>query len=205
MKFILVRHPETEALKNKIIYGITESPLTPEGEATIPWAAERLRGIEAAEIYSSPLSRSYRLALGIAEGRGLEVLKDDRLKEMNCGIYENKTFEEAQLINQEDAQQYLLEFGTYRPEGGENFQDVKERVKPFLDELIAREGELGQKPVFIVSHSMVMRAIISHLSGFSLGELWHMYIAPTAIVSVDYNSEAQFGRIIGFTSPSSEI
>ena len=40
MKLILIRHPATEALEKRIIYGRSESPLTAEGVASIAWAAE---------------------------------------------------------------------------------------------------------------------------------------------------------------------
>lgn len=206
MNFILVRHPETLALKNKIIYGVTESDLTPEGYASIPWAAEKLAKTDPAAIYSSPLSRAYKLAQGICEKHpGMDIVSDERIIEMHCGIYEQMTFEEARMMEGDDAQQYLMEFGFHRPIGGENFEDVKVRTKPFLDEIITKADEYGDKPVIIVSHAMVMRALVSHLTGFGLNDMWHVHIEPTAILSLDYNPAAQFGRIIGFVNPGSEI
>ena len=67
MKILLIRHPQTEALKNRIIYGRSESPLTPEGVASIAWAAEKLKAADLAVLFCSPQERARLLADGIAK------------------------------------------------------------------------------------------------------------------------------------------
>ena len=136
MKLLLIRHPATEALKKRIIYGRSESPLTAEGVASIIWAAQKLKDLDLAALYCSPQERARLLADGIAkEHPGLPVRIDERICELHCGIYEQLTMEEAMAADPEDAHKFIYEFGFHRPRGGENFEDVKARTGPFLKDV----------------------------------------------------------------------
>ena len=208
MRLILVRHPETEALKNRIIYGRTESPLTKEGAASIAWAAEKLAGVDLAALFCSPQERARVLAEGIAEKHpGLPVRIDERICELHCGIYEQMTFDEALAADPEDAQKFANEFGFHRPKGGENFEDVKARTGPFLKELeeLARKEGYNERPVAVVSHAMAIRSMISHLLGLGLNDIWHFHLQPTGMMEIDYSEKDRWGRLISMTAPDSLI
>ena len=208
MKLILIRHPETEALKKRIIYGRSESPLTPEGVASIDWAAELLRETDLASLYCSPQERARLLAEGIAKKHpGLPVRIDERICELHCGIYEQMTFDEALAADPEDAHKFVYEFGFHRPRDGENFEDVKARTGPFLKELAAVSGKEGYngRPVAVVSHAMAIRSMISHLLGYGLNDIWHFHIQPTGMLEIDYDEENSWGQLISMTAPDSAI
>ena len=205
MKLLLIRHPQTEALKQRIIYGRTDSPLTKEGLDSIDWAAQRLKDMDLAALYSSPMTRAKLLAEGIAKFHpDLAIREDDRIRELDCGIYEQMTFEEAAATDAEDANKFLYEFGFHRPRGGENFEDVKDRTGPFLNNLTKRaekEG-YGERPIAVVSHAMAIRSMISHMTGFGLNDIWHIEIQPTGILEFDYQPEQSFGRLISMAGPA---
>ena len=208
MKLLLIRHPATEALKNRIIYGRSESPLTAEGVASIDWAAQKLKDVPLAALYCSPQERARRLAEGIAKVHpGLAVTVDERICELHCGIYEQMTFEEALATDPDDAHKFVYEFGFHRPRGGENFEDVKARTKPFIEELSARYGKEGYdgRPIAVVSHAMAIRSMISHLLGYGLNDIWHFDIRPTGILEIDYDAENNWGQVIGMTGPETTI
>lgn len=208
MKLLLIRHPATEALKNRIIYGRAHSPLTAEGLASIDWAAQKLKDIDIAALYCSPQERAKLLADGIAkEHPGLAVQIDERICELNCGIYENMSFEEAVAVDKEDATKFLYEFGFHRPRGGENFEDVKARTGPFLQELEELCGKEGynERPIAVVSHAMAIRSMISHLFGYELNDIWHFDVQPTGILEIEYQPEHKFGRLISLIGPDSAI
>ncbi len=208
MKILLIRHPVTEALQKRIIYGRSDSPLTAEGFASIGWAAELLRETGLAALYCSPQERARLLADGIAEKHpGLPVQIDERICELHCGIYEQMTFDEALAADPEDARKFAEEFGFHRPRGGENFEDVKARTKPFLEDLWAQSGKEGydERPVAVVSHAMAIRSMISHMLGYGLNDIWHIDIQPTGILEIDYDVENKWGRIVSMIGPHSAI
>jgi len=208
MRVFLVRHPETEALKNKIIYGNSESPLTDRGTRSIGWAARTLRKVDLGALYCSPLQRCRVLADAICEGRpGLVPIIDERIRELDCGIYEQMTFEQAVAVDQEDATKFLYEFGVHRPRGGENFEDVKARTGPFLDGLAEASKQEGYdgRPIAVVSHAMAIRSMISHLFGYPLEDIWHFDIQTTGILEIEFDTEHRFGRLISLKGPDSAI
>ena len=208
MRLLLIRHPETEALKKRIIYGRTESPLTPEGIASIDWAARKLQTADLAALFCSPQERAKVLAEGIAKRHpGLAVQIDERICELHCGIYEQLTMEEATALDAEDAQKFVYEFGFHRPKGGENFEDVKARTGPFLEELaeLARKEGYDERPIAVVSHAMAIRSMISHLLGYGLNDIWHFHIRPTGMLEIDYDAKNRWGRLLSMTSPDSLI
>ena len=208
MKLLIIRHPQTEALKQRLIYGRTESPLTKEGVESIAWAAQLLKDKDIVALYCSPQERAKLLAEGIAkEHPGLELRIDERICELHCGIYEQLTFEEAVALDAEDANKFLYEFGFHRPKGGENFEDVKARTGPFLQDLAetAEKEGYGERPIAVVSHAMAIRSMISHMTGYGLNDIWHIEIQPTGILEFDYQPEHKFGRLISMTGPASLI
>lgn len=208
MKLLLIRHPATEALNKRIIYGRSESPLTAEGTASIAWAAQKLKDLDLAALYCSPQERARLLADGIArEHPGLAVRIDERICELHCGIYEQLTMEEAMAADPEDAHKFIYEFGFHRPKGGENFEDVKARTGPFLKDVTEEFGKEGynERPVAVVSHAMAIRSMLSHLFGYGLNDIWHFHLQPTGMLEIDYDVENQFGSLVSMTAPDSII
>lgn len=208
MKLLLIRHPATEALKKRLIYGRSESPLTAEGVASIAWAAEKLRDLDLAALYCSPQERARLLADGIAkEHPGLAVRIDERICELHCGVYEQLTMDEAMAVDPEDAHKFVYEFGFHRPKGGENFEDVKARTGPFLKDLAEEAGKEGynERPIAVVSHAMAIRSMISHLFGYGLNDIWHFHLQPTGILEIDYDIANKFGSLVSVTGPDSII
>ena len=208
MRLLLIRHPETEALKKRIIYGRTESPLTPAGIASIDRAARKLQAADLAALFCSPQERAKVLAEGIAKGHpGLAVQIDERICELHCGIYEQMTMEEAEALDAEDAHKFIYEFGFHRPKGGENFEDVKARTGPFLKDVASEFGKEGynERPVAVVSHAMAIRSMLSHLFGYGLNDIWHFHLQPTGMLEIDYDVENQFGSLLSMVSPDSIV
>lgn len=205
MNFIFVRHPETEALIKKIIYGQTNSPYTEKGKNSVPWVRDQFLEENIACVYSSPLDRTRMLAEAIIEPhKGLSLIIDERITEMSVGILEQMTFAEAQEAHPEHVEPFLSNFGHHKIPGSELFSEVKHRVGDFLNELIVneeeneKEGQLG-RTIIIVSHSMAIRAALATLFKLELSDLWHININPAAIIRVLYKDG--FARLEGLTDP----
>lgn len=80
------RHGETEWSLSGQHTGITDLPLTKHGEDTAVKLGERLRGLEFARVFSSPLQRAKRTCELAGFGAQMEVLPD--AIEWNYGKYE---------------------------------------------------------------------------------------------------------------------
>ncbi len=192
MKFIFVRHPETEALVHRIIYGQTHSPYTEKGKKSVDWVKAELASEKISAIYSSPMERTRTLADAIASAhRGISVQPDERIKEMAVGIFEQMSVTDAEAAHPEHLRPFLDDFGNYRAPGSELFSEVKSRVSDFLKEVIHKEDSAGkeeypERPIVVVSHSMAIRGALAFLFDVSLSDLWHIRINPAAIIKVQY-------------------
>ena len=85
---VLIRHGQTEWARAGRHTGLTDVPLTPEGEAGARALSGLLDGRRFALVLSSPLQRARRTA-DLAGLRDVEV--DDRLVEWDYGGYEGLT------------------------------------------------------------------------------------------------------------------
>lgn len=100
---------------------------------------------------------------GAVESPGVDahrsaVQYDDRLKEFHFGDWELTPWAE---IGRDVLDPWMADFVSVRTPNGENFGDVFERVGGFWREQILPVAETGaSRPVFIVSHGGVIRALL---------------------------------------------
>src|SRR3989441_11284599 len=85
----LARHGETAWTISRQHTGVTDLPLTAQGEAEAVRLAERLEGLTLAAVLTSPLQRAVRTCELAGFGAAAKVEPD--LVEWNYGAYEGRT------------------------------------------------------------------------------------------------------------------
>jgi broad specificity phosphatase PhoE len=135
-------------------------PLSDTGHEQARALGRHLAGLEAGAqptcVVSSPYRRSADTAAAALEGAGLDVpvLRDERLRERELGVFDGLTGAGIRAEHPEEATRraHLGKF-YYRPPGGESWCDVALRVRSFL-------ADLGQRPtedqVWLFSHQAVI-------------------------------------------------
>ena len=103
-KMIFVRHGQSEANLAEIFAGHTDIPLTDLGKRQAENTAQFLKDYPIDVIYSSDLLRAMQTAEPTARMHGMEILPDERLREIYAGEWEGVTF--AALM-----EKYPTEFG----------------------------------------------------------------------------------------------
>lgn len=103
-------------------------------------------------VFCSPLQRCARLAGDL----GLQVKLEPSLMEMDFGEWEGRLWEE---IPRSQMDRWGENWQTEGPPGGESFEDIKNRLKPFLESL-SPEGN-----TLIITHGGVIRCLL-HLVRF---------------------------------------
>jgi broad specificity phosphatase PhoE len=170
----LARHGETEWSKNGRHTGLTDLPLTTQGEADGRKLGERLQGLSFNHVFASPLSRARRTA----ELAGFSPDIEPELIEWNYGQYEGKTSAEIRT--------HALRWDLFRDgcPGGEMPDDMAARC----DRLAARLKELTGN-VICFAHGHILRVLaarwIQHpvaLAGCLL-----LGTATLSILSFDHN------------------
>src|SRR6266851_1486113 len=85
----IARHGETAWTITGQHTGLTDLPLTPQGERNARGLADRLKGAEFAKVFTSPLQRARQTCILAGFGPLAEV--DNDLVEWNYGEYEGRT------------------------------------------------------------------------------------------------------------------
>jgi len=146
-----VRHAQSEYNKKKLFTGWHDPDLTDAGLEKAFELKSEYDNIKFDFIYSSPLKRALRTAEIMSNGT--EFIVDERLKERSYGDWSGQS---KDLIRGEVGEEefFLARRGwSTSPPNGESLQDVKNRVKSFLDDL-PKNGN-----ILVVSHGNTIRAI----------------------------------------------
>ena len=149
MKLYITRHGETSWNAENKVLGATDIPLNEMGKAQAAALAEKLRDVDVDIIFASPLSRAKETAEAIAVVKGMPIILDSRLMEMNAGDLEGapRGGDEYQTAKREHFKRYP---------NGESFFDAAYRIYDFLYEI---KGKYPDKKVLLVSHGGVCRII----------------------------------------------
>ena len=164
MKLYIVRHGESEANIQHVISN-RESPfgLTALGIQQANTLAENLIDIPITAIYSSPVLRARETAEILSRSFHLPYQVTEALREYDCGILEDKSDEESWKLHSEIAEDWTLSHNYLRkPEGGENFLDIKKRFIPFI-ESFTHNGLHSQDHILFVSHGGLLQLMLPEI------------------------------------------
>lgn len=165
IKIYIARHGETTWNAEGRIQGWSDPELSPLGYAQSLSLLEHLKDRPLRAIYSSDLQRSYLTAQPIAKHLGLPILRQTELKEIGFGILEGKNlfqFDE-ELKNQWN--RFKDDRFSYRIPGAENYTDVANRLKPFMERILQQHE---REEILIVGHRVVNRLLIGMFLKFPL-------------------------------------
>jgi len=161
---ILLRHGQTDWNHfRRIQGGGSDIPLNDTGQLQARRLAARLAGQTVHTIYTSPLCRAGDTARLIAAAHHLEPVIEPKLKEIDAGSLEGTVVSEIGdrlrlLLNGEDEGRVL-----FKKHGGESLEDLKMRVWPTVQQIIAHHPD---QTVVLVSHYFVTLTVICAALGF---------------------------------------
>lgn len=146
-RILLVRHGEAEQnVEDRVMSGdkAESMHLTERGREMAATTAKKLGKEKVAAIYASPLTRTHETAEIIAGALELPIIKDKRLREIEFGVMNGKT-----EIEFHEMFPFPVNRWVKKPDGGENFSDVRKRVIACLRELDAKHAG---ETVVVVTH-----------------------------------------------------
>ena len=155
--YYVMRHGWAQANEKGILdsVGDPDNHLTERGKKEVAEGAASLKGTKIDRIVVSPLLRSQETAAIVASALGVqEVVTDDRLKEINVGIFEGKPLEDFWNQNGKLGDLPL----SYRTEGGETYQEVQNRAVACLYD---QERQFQGKAILFITHESPARMMIS--------------------------------------------
>ena len=154
MKLHLVRHLAPQVAPG-VCYGRTDLAVAPQLlAAALP--ALRARLPLSAPLFSSPLQRCASLARAL----GPVVRYDERLRELDFGAWEMRSWDE---IDRAAIDAWSADLAGYQPGGGESVRMMAERVCSFYAELL----EAGLPQAVLICHAGAMRLLMARARGLA--------------------------------------
>ena len=166
----IARHGETAWSISGQHTGLTDLPLTDNGERNARRLGDRLKGLIFTKVFTSPLQRAQRTSALAGFGTVAEVDRD--LVEWDYGLYEGRTSAE---ILKERPDWELFRDGC---PGGESPQQVSARADRVLSRLRAVPGD-----VLIFSSGHFIRALAVRWLGLEASALGRYFALNTASLS----------------------
>jgi len=183
MKLIVVRHGETEENSKKIMTGQTGGKLTEQGGAQAKKLAERLKNEKIDFIYSSDLLRTKETLREVLHFHTAPVIYDPLLREKSQGVYDGRPLQEYL-----DARSQIQD-RHWRPEGGENFYDVKRRVRKFIKYLQANHQDTDA--ILVVTHGGWKNILLSYLLDIPRKNAFFIDFQNTAVTIIDLDKNGK--------------
>ena len=172
MEIYIVRHGETVWNKEKRLQGRTNVPLSEYGRGLARKTGEALRNVKIDRIYSSPLDRAYQTAVLIRGSRDIEIIKDERILELNFGGYEGETVEELEKNDAIAFRYFFSHPELYQPdEAGESLEQICSRAEDFMRHEIEPMQKIWER-VMIVAHGAMNKALMSYIKGNKIKDFW---------------------------------
>lgn len=179
MTIIAVRHTTVD-VPSGICYGQTDVETAATFENEKEQIVRKLLPEQFQAVYSSPLTRCRKLAETIS--KGLPVIYDSRLMELDFGTWEGQPWDE--ISRTDEAKRWFSDWiNTSCPEG-ESYQQLIVRVQDFL-----RQITCIHKKVLIVTHAGPIRALTGLISTFEKSKTFEIKIdfgSITKLIVNDY-------------------
>ncbi|MBR5598077.1 MAG: histidine phosphatase family protein [Lachnospiraceae bacterium] len=185
MKIYFIRHGETIWNKEKKIQGQSDIPLNEYGKELAHITADAIKDIPFDIVYSSPLIRALETAEILVKKRDLDILVDSRLTEMCFGEGEGESLPEIHSHPEMKLYNFIHNPGEYiPPTGGESFEELYERCKSFIEDIIL-PAENKYQSMLIVGHGALIRGFIHSINKRPSKDFWKMIHKNCSVTIVE--------------------
>lgn len=182
MRLYVTRHGQTEWNIEGRMQGHKDSPLTQKGIDNAKLLHKHLMDVRFDCVYSSPLRRAMHTAELIVEDRPLEIIPTPELKEMGFGIWEGRCVDELSQLYPEQYHNFWNNPEAYEPvEGGESFEQLKNRVNGWINEIIL---DKPYENILVVTHTCVIKELYSIINKLLLKDFWSDPVIQDTCLSI---------------------
>lgn len=172
----LVRHTHVD-VPSGICYGVTDVPTAPSFESEAEEVRQRLEGVSVDRCYCSPLSRCLYLAMELTE----VVTPDERLKELDFGLWEMMSWED--IYREEGSKEWFDDYVNVATPMGESYRMMEDRIREFICD------QPDGAHLLVVTHAGPIRAFLSLLTDLSVADAYDRSIGYGEVIRLEYDSE----------------
>jgi len=188
IKIYIARHGETTWNVEGRIQGRSDPGLSAKGQLQSIALLEQLKDRSLTTIYTSSLQRSILTAQPVANHFGLPIRQSSELDEIAFGILEGRNLYQFDEVTRKEWEQFKDDRFNYRIPGAENYTDVANRVRPFVERIL--EDHQGQE-VLVIGHRVVNRLLIGMFLEFPLERVLKIEQTHDCLYLIQRNGETK--------------
>ncbi len=182
----LIRHGETANAGQICFNGHFDVGLSPAGIEQFSLIAAALKNHPIHSVYSSDLKRTRICAEIVAEPHSLKPTTHPELRELCFGEWEGMSVQEINQKYPNELESRLKNIETFSVEGGESFHQLKDRVIPKFEEIVANHSN---DSIVILVHGGVNRVILGHLLGIPISNIFRIQQEYGAINVIQFYAD----------------
>lgn len=182
VRFIVVRHGESQWNQQGILQGQRDSPTSARGLQQITALLNALTPYPLNAVISSPTQRALTTAQAIAQSRALPLSIDPRLHEQHLGEFQTLTHLQARAREPLIADALFAGDAAIVPPGGESVLEAANRLSRALLEWDAPDGA----SICIVTHGNTLAGLLWLLHGANFSDPFTRYSPYNCSYSVIY-------------------
>lgn len=190
MKLILIRHGETEWVRQGLYQGSTDVPLNRRGLSQARAVASAIKKAKPIAVYSSKLMRARQTAKLIARASRKRITEDKRLNEISFGDWEGQSHERIRIqFPKASAKWYQVNWSS-RPPGGESLRSLEKRISKFLVDLSKKHSDQDGSCV-VVTHGGPIRMFLIHLLKMNPEVFWSIRIDVASVTVMNIRTRGK--------------
>ena len=172
MQIYIVRHGETLWNKDGRLQGATDIELNESGREVARKTGEALKDTIIDKIYSSPLKRAHETACLIRGERNIDIICDERLREVCFGKLEGQRMEDMKKDPDSHFKHFFDAPKQYVPdEDGEELEGLCKRTKEFMEEVVLPQADTLSR-IMIVGHGAMNKSIMCFVKNHGIDKFW---------------------------------
>ena len=183
----LIRHAQSLGNETGRYLGHTNLGLSSLGQNQALMLSRYLQTLKIDKIYSSSLLRAVQTIQPFADKCGLDIIKEDELREIYAGKWENMRFDDLEIMYPEEyGKVWRHNVGLAKCPDGESMADVQRRVCKRIDEICAQNNG---KTVAIVSHGAAIRSFMCRCYEMELSEMKNIdWVSNASVTHIFYEN-----------------
>lgn len=193
-RIILIRHGQSIANLERVYAGHTDIDLSELGKVQAQKTAEYVADkYKIDKIYASDLKRAYNTAKPISDSLKIEIIPDERLREIFAGEWEGLKFDYLMEEYKDEYGVWKNDIGNARCTGGESVKELAERILAKITE-IAKEND--GKTVVIATHATPIRSMQCLWQGMSFDDMKDVAWVSNASVTEAIYENGEFSIVL---------
>jgi len=146
-------------------------------------------------IYISGYQRTRQTIEKVAQQLHLTPILDERLNEIDNGLFEGLTEQEIQQKYPDLWNIYIKRTGDFRFPEGETGEEVKDRIMDLLEQ---KRKQHILESIILVSHDGLIRTLVCGILGLPAHQRWNFQTDFGGITEIIYQSEFEAWKLIRF-------